>query len=150
MTESKFIFMLLAIIAGIAVTIQGPVNAALGAKVKNADFATLWSFVGGSAVLLIYFFAIKKYSLPSIETLKTVPWWAYLGAITGIIYVFSVVLVIPQLGVGRATVLLLLAQIITAMLLDHFGALGLAKNPITMNKIVGLVFMVVGIVFINI
>lgn len=149
MTDSKFLFMLIATLAGTAVAFQGPMNSTLGIKVKNIDFPTLWSFVAGSIVLLVYFFLIKRYTLPSMQLFKTVPWWAYLGPIVGIIYVFSVVLVIPKLGAGNATVILLLAQTLTAVILDHFGLVGLPVNPINLYKIIGLLLMFAGVIFVN-
>lgn len=146
--SKNLIYMLLAVVAGIAVTVQGPINTILGKNLKNSNMATFWSFFGGTVVLAVYFL-ISRQSLPTVDLIKSTPWWTYLGAITGIIYVALVIYVTPALGVGRVTVLLLIAQTLTALFLDHIGAFGFAQRPIDLNKIVGLVLMIAGVVFIN-
>lgn len=42
--EGKFIYILLTLFAGVAVTIQGPINSSLGNFLKSPDLATFWSF----------------------------------------------------------------------------------------------------------
>lgn len=148
MIGSNLIYILLAIVAGIAVTFQGPISSTLGAITKSNDFATLWSFIGGSIVVVIYFL-VKRQGLPDISLLKSAPLWSYLGAVTGIIYVSLVILVIPKLGVGNATIILLISQVITALLLDHFGAFGFPVKPLTLMKLTGVALMIGGIYLIN-
>lgn len=145
---NSMIYPLLAIIAGISVTLQGPINASLGKSLKSPDLSTFWAFFGGTILIAIYLF-IKKEPIPNIATIKGIPLWSYLGAVTGIIYVALVILVTPNLGVGATTVLLLLAQITTALLLDHFGAFGFIAKPITLMKLAGVLLMTGGVYLIN-
>lgn len=145
---NNIIYPLLAILAGISVTFQGPINASLGKSLKSPDLATFWAFLGGTVLIAIYLF-VKKEPVPNLSVIKEIPVWSYLGAITGIIYVALVIFVTPKLGVGTTTVLLLLAQIITAMFLDHFGAFGFVAKPITLMKIAGVILMTGGVYLIN-
>lgn len=103
----------------------------------------------GGTVILATYFIFKKQALPSIEVIKSVPLWAYLGAITGLVYVSLVILVIPHLGAGTTTVLLILAQIVTALLLDKFGMFGLEVKDISVTKIIGVALMLAGVYLIN-
>ena len=145
---NNLIYTLLAVVAGIAVTIQGPINASLGKSLKSADMATFWAFAGGTSLIAIYL-VLKKEPLPSIDIIRQTPIWSYLGAITGLIYVFIVIFVTPHLGVGNTTILLLFAQIITALLLDHFGAFGFIPKPINLIKIIGVSLMTGGVFLIS-
>lgn len=146
--ESKIIYILLTLFAGIAVTMQGPMNSALGKSLRNPNLATYWSFLFGTILITIYLIA-KRTPIPSVEMLKATPWWAYIGAITGIIYVSTLVLVIPKLGAGTTTVLLILAQIITALVLDKYGLFGLDIKDINISKIIGVVLMIFGVVLVS-
>lgn len=145
---NNLIYTLLAVVAGIAVTVQGPINASLGKSLKNPDMATFWAFAGGTAVIAVYLL-IKKEPLPSLDIIRQTPIWAYLGAITGLIYVSLVIFVTPHLGVGNTTILLLFAQIVTALLLDHFGAFGFTPKPINLIKIIGVSLMTGGVFLIS-
>lgn len=146
--DNKYIYIMLTIFAGIAVTMQGPINAALGRSLKSSDLATFWSFVSGTVIIGIYLL-IKRVPMPSLELLSSVPWWAWLGALTGIIYVSIVILVIPRLGAGTATVLLILAQILTAIVLDKVGAFGVDVKDITFVKMIGVFLMLGGVVLVS-
>ncbi|WP_068268472.1 DMT family transporter [Caviibacter abscessus] len=145
---NNIIYPLLAIVAGISVTLQGPINTSLGKSLKSPDLATFWAFFGGTVLIGIYLLA-KKEPVPDLAQIKEIPVWSYLGAVTGIIYVALVILVTPKLGVGTTTVLLLLAQIITALVLDHFGVFGFIAKPINLVKVAGVVLMTGGVFLIS-
>ena len=75
--------------------------------------------------------------------------WQLLGGIFGAIYVVSVIIVMPVLGVGTATVLLLFAQLVASMVFDHFGWLGTQIRPFDIYRALGVVLMAIGIYLIN-
>lgn len=147
MTDT-LIYSLLALFAGVAVTFQGPINTNLAQSLKSNNMATFMAFFVGTIILAIYILIIRE-PIPTLTMFRQAPWWSYLGAVTGIIYVFSVIIVFDKLGASSSMVLLILAQIVTALLLDHFGILGVPKKPINIYKIVGLVLMVSGVYLIN-
>jgi transporter family-2 protein len=60
--------------------------------------------------------------------------------------VFGIAYLIPRLGAGPFTYALLAGQIVSAMVLSHYGWLGSPKQPITPMGIVGVVVMVIGII----
>lgn len=73
-----------------------------------------------------------------------------LGGVFGVLIVFSVMKGMASLGPTYAVSLLLITQLITAMVVDSNGWFGLDKMPVTTNKLVGIVIMVVGIVIFKI
>lgn len=142
-------FVILAIIAGIIVTIQGPVNVELGKSFGNQYWATVGTFIVGGIFLIIYSLVTKQ-TLPNLSELgHPVNWWKLLGGILGAIYVLSVIICIPQLGVGTATVLLMFSQLGTAMIFDHFGLFGYEVRPFDIYRLIGVALMAVGIYLIN-
>lgn len=146
--QNVILFILLAIFAGTVVTLQGPINVELGKSLNNAYWATFASFFIGTFVVLA-FLVISKQSLPSGELIRNTSLWKYLGAVTGAIYVLSVITIIPILGVGFSTILLMFSQLVTAMVIDHFGLFGYPVRPFDMVRLSGVFLMALGIYLIN-
>lgn len=148
MGNQSILYIMLAIFAGFVVTLQGPINVELGKSLNNAYWATFASFFIGTFVVLA-FLIISKQTLPSGELIRNTSWWKYLGAITGAIYVISVITIIPVLGVGFATILLMFSQLVMAMIIDHFGLFGYMVRPFDMVRFTGVLLMALGIYLIN-
>jgi transporter family-2 protein len=62
----------------------------------------------------------------------------------GAALVFGIAWVIPQIGAGTFFVLLIAGQVVTGMILSHFGVLGSPVEPITMVKVLGVLLLVTG------
>jgi transporter family-2 protein len=60
--------------------------------------------------------------------------------------VFGIAWLIPRVGAGPFTFALLGGQILSAMLLSHFGWLGSPKQPITATNLLGAAVLLAGIV----
>lgn len=144
----ELIYIILTVIAGVAVAVQSPINTLLGKNIKSVEGATLLSFIIGG-VFMLAFMLIRGVPFPSLDLMKATPIWTYLGGLLGLTFVSLVIIVIPQLGVGTATVILLFTQIFVALILDHFGLFGLESRPINISKIIGVVSIAVGIFFVN-
>ena len=59
--------------------------------------------------------------------------------------VFGIAWLIPQIGAGPMTMMLLGGQILSGMALSHFGWLGSPVQPISLTNLVGAAVMVGGI-----
>ena len=94
-------------------------------------------------------FALVTKQTTSVGTEQSFKLWQLLGGIFGAIYVVSIIIVMPVLGVGTATVLLLFVQLVTSMIFDHFGWLGTQIRPFDVYRAVGVILMAIGIYLIN-
>jgi transporter family-2 protein len=74
-----------------------------------------------------------------------VPLWAWFGGLLGAFYVASSTVVAMELGATTLLGLALLGQLSTAVVLDHFGWLGLPENPITWTRVTGVALLAVGV-----
>ena len=144
---NNIFYVVLTIVAGILVTIQGPINVQLGKTIGNSYWSTLVTFIVGGLFMLI--FALVTKQTTSVGTEQSFKLWQLLGGIFGAIYVVSIIIVMPVLGVGTATVLLLFVQLITSMIFDHFGWLGTQIRPFDVYRAVGVILMAIGIYLIN-
>ncbi|VWL85078.1 DMT family transporter [Oceanivirga miroungae] len=147
MIESKFIYILLVIVAGVSVTFQNSINGALASKTSTV-FSVFWVFLIGTLIIIPYLF-ISKTPFPTIQNLKEIPFHYYLGAITGLIYVALVMISIPKLGVAYTTALLIVSQIVISLVIDRFGLLGAEVKYITIDKIMGSILMIIGVYYIG-
>ena len=144
---NNIFYVVLTIVAGILVTIQGPINVQLGKTIGNSYWSTLMTFIVGGLFILI--FALVTKQTTSVGTEQSFKLWQLLGGIFGAIYVVSIIIVMPVLGVGTATVLLLFVQLVTSMIFDHFGWLGTQIRPFDVYRAVGVILMAIGIYLIN-
>ena len=144
----KILFYLLPVFAGIAITIQSGVNSQLRTAIQHPLMAAFISFVVGTialAVLLIF----SKESIPGLSQYSSVNWYKYTGGLLGAFVVTVTLVSVTQIGAGNMFVLIVAGQLITAVLMDHFGILRLKENPVNVQKFLGICLLVVGAWLVN-
>ncbi|MEM7419722.1 MAG: DMT family transporter [Pseudomonadota bacterium] len=141
-------FPILAVFAGVAITLQAGMNAQLGVLFKNPLLATAIAFLLACIFTLIFMVATHR-QLPIASDIKAVPTYLWFGGILSAFGVGSYYYLIPKMGVGSLMSFALSGQLILAVIAGHFGWFEQPIKPITMKTIVGLLAMVLGIIFIN-
>ena len=81
--------------------------------------------------------------------LAAVPAWAWLGGVLGAFYVASSVIVGPRLGAATLLALVVLGQLGTSLLVDHFGWLGFPHHPLTVVRVLGAALLFGGVLLIT-
>lgn len=135
---------LLGIFAGLGIAAQVAVNSQLRRSLQSANTAALISFIVGTAVLLVLM-VITRAPVPDRTALGSVPWWGWLGGLLGAFYVATSTVVAAQVGTASMIGLALAGQLAMALIIDHFGWLGMAEHPITLARIVGISLLGVGV-----
>ncbi len=74
-----------------------------------------------------------------------VPWYVFTAGVLGLIIVGAIGYTVPRLGMARAFTIMIAAQLIAAMVLDHFGLFGITVRTLNMYRITGLVTMIAGV-----
>jgi len=128
--------------AGCLVGMQAPINSRLGKAVGSLQAATV-SFLVGTAVLLLIA-AFVRGGLGSLGQVRQVPWWALLGGLLGAVYVTVALVAVRTLGASGLTAVVIVGQLAISVAIDRFGLFGIAKQHITVPRIVGLVLLVAG------
>jgi transporter family-2 protein len=136
------IFLLIACLAGVAMAVQGALNSALG-KIIGLWEATFIVHLTATIVLIFMLFVFHVGKGEFAMCTKS-PWYLYLGGLIGVIITYGVVISIPRLGAAVATTAIIVGQVLTAMLVDHFGAFGLKQISFTWIKFIGLILLAVG------
>ncbi len=130
--------------AGIGIPVMAALNAGLGARIGNPTFAAFLLFL--LALIITGVVAMVK-PMPPKELLFAVPPQYFLGGLFVAFYVLTVTWIAPKIGVGNAIFFVLLGQIFAAAVIDHYGAFGSPKSPISLTRIFGFLLMALGIFF---
>jgi transporter family-2 protein len=144
---NKIIWIILAFIAGAFLPLQAGLNAKIGKAGGNALYASLISFVVGSAALTLYVLLSKQ--TVSWSGLKAAPTYAWAGGLLGAFYVSVIVLAFPKLGPGLTFGLIVAGQMFIALLLEHFNILVAQPTPISYMRILGMLLVIGGVIIIR-
>ncbi|ADL12726.1 DMT family transporter [Acetohalobium arabaticum] len=142
------IFMFFALLAGVIVTFQIGINSQLQLFLNNPVQAALVSFSVGTISLLLYS-VIAGYDWPTLQEALQTPWWIWIGGVLGAIYVFSTIFLAPKLGATVLISLIITGQLITSLILDHYGFLGFPQQAINPWRILGVILLIIGAVLIR-
>ncbi len=141
-------FMLLVAAAGAAVGLQVGVNARLGRELGHPVLAGLVSFLVGTAGILLYL-ALARPPLPTAVVLQRIPSWAWTGGLLGAFYVVVAIIAPPRLGIAVTLGLVVAGQMGMSLVLDHFGWLGVERQPISAGRLLGAALIAAGVVLLR-
>jgi transporter family-2 protein len=138
---------LLAFTAGVVLIVQVGVNMTLRSSLGAPVVATLVSFLVGSVALVVFLW-LSRATWPVRAQWLAIPWWAWLGGILGALYVVSTIIVGPGLGAAALLALIVLGQLVTSLLVDHFGWLGFPQHSLTALRLLGALLLFGGVLLI--
>ena len=141
-------YLALALMAGVLIPMQTSFNAQLDRFGRHPITTTVIVFLVGVIACLIGLL-ISRPDMPQLSTANSVPTWAWFGGALAVIYVGLLVMVLPKIGVGLTTTLVLLGQMIAAMTLDHYGMLGNPQHLFGWGRLLGLICMTGGVILIK-
>ena len=130
----------LVIASGFGLTLQIGMNSKLRTVLQNANTAALISFLVGTTGLVVLL-AVTRTPVPARDTLASVPAWAWFGGLMGAFYVAISTVVASQLGTASLLGLALSGQLAMALVVDHFGWLGMPEHPITLTRLAGVALL---------
>lgn len=137
---------IIVLLAGIGLAVQPPTNAALAKASGSVWLASLVSFAMGTAILFAIWAAADR-TMPA--TLKGAPGWAWLGGLYGACFVAALAYASPRLGLASALTIAVASQLVTALVLDRFGLLGLSAQPISLMRIAGVLLVIGGVLLVR-
>ena len=141
---SNLMLLLTIIVAGAAATIQPPINARLAEKVGILHSATI-SFLVGTLVLLVLSCVVEK---GSFRAAGQAEWWQLSGGLFGAFFVSMTIFAVPRLGTGAVMAALIVSQLATGLVFDHFGLFGMRQIPFDLNRVAGVILLLLGVALI--
>lgn len=137
----SFLPIIMAALSGMAMTFQGTFNSALGKKIGVIETSMIVHVVG----LVVSIIGVVIWgTFPKISTLRDVPYYSLLGGLLGVLIVAGVAYTISKTGAAFGISIILIAQLLSAVVLDHFGIFTLERIPINITRVIGTILMLVG------
>lgn len=137
---------LITLFAGTMLAIQPSTNAVLARTSGSVILAALISFTVGTVILAALWLAADRTSPAS---LRSVPAWAWFGGAYGVIYVAASAYAVPRLGLAVMLTIAIASQLAAALLIDHYGWLGLARTPVNPTRLLGVALVIGGVVLVR-
>ena len=143
----SLLVILVVILAGGATALQAPTNAKLATAVASPVNAAFISFAVGTTVLGIV--AALMHTRPDFAATRALPWYAWLGGVYGACFVVAAAWGVPRLGVAMTITLMVGGQLLLSLILDHFGALGVPRQPLNIGRIAGVGLVLAGVLLVR-
>lgn len=133
----------IAILSGACMSIQGVFNTQV---TKTSGIWVTNAFVQFTA-LLVCLIAWAVTDRTSFGTLmKVEPKYMLLGGTIGAVITYTVIKSMEMLGPAKAVMVIVVAQILVAYIIELLGAFGVEKQPWEMKKAIGILLAVAGII----
>ncbi len=142
--NGRTIYLLAALAGGAILPVQVALNTLLRRYVGEPMQVTFVSYLAGTLASLVICF-LARYPLPASTALTQTSWWMWIGGCLGTLYVWSTIFATPRIGATLALALTISGQMIAALFLDHYGAIGLTKFEASPTRIAGVVLVVLGV-----
>lgn len=139
--------MIAVVFGGAATALQAPTNARMMTAVGSPVNAAFVSFAVGTAALGIL--AVILQTRPDMAASRALPWYAWVGGLYGAIFVVAAAWGVPRLGVATTIILMVAGQLLLSIGLDHFGAMGMPKQPISWGRVAGVAMVVGGVLMVR-
>ena len=136
------------LLAGAGIPLIGVLNSGVARGVGNPYTATRIMFAIAMAVAIG--FSLPIYGLPTTAQLGSAPPVSYAAGLLIGFYALSATIVIPRFGAASFVAFILIAQLLTSAVVDQFGLFSMAKRPIDMTRLIGLIVIVAGIAIMEI
>ncbi|HEX8104548.1 MAG TPA: DMT family transporter [Solirubrobacteraceae bacterium] len=132
---------LTAMVGGL-VALQAPINSGLGKSIGTFQAAFI-SFSIGTVLLAAIAGLTGGYGGISGGIREVAPQYL-LGGLLGAAYVTTVLVTVRSLGAGGVTAATISGQLAMSVAVDHFGWLGVEREPLSWDRVAGLALLAAG------
>lgn len=140
--------LLIAALVGVVLPVQSGVNAQLRIGIGHPLIAAFISFAVGTVALFGLNVAVRV-PLPAAGAVTRIPWWQWTGGLLGAGYIFLAIYLAPRIGAASLVASIVAGQMVTSLVLDHFGWVGYPQQPLTPVRVIGAVLVIGGVLLIQ-
>ena len=130
------------LLAGIGIPILAALNARLGSNIGAPAAAALVLFLVATLSALV---ATLMTGPSALRLVVGQPLHLFMAGVLIAFYVLSITFIAPHFGIGNAVFFVLLGQLISAALIDHFGLFGAQVQPLNATRLAGILVMAGGV-----
>ncbi|TGE22641.1 DMT family transporter [Hymenobacter metallicola] len=144
----KYLPFLVLVLAGAALTTQSAVNSQLRGGLHSVMWAVLASYLVGTLAAAAVLVSTQT-QLPPLAAVQGVRWYQWTGGALGMVYIAAITFSLQRVGAASLFALVVTGQLLTALLFDQLGLLGLTRSPLTLSRLVGALLLVAGAYLLN-
>lgn len=133
----------LALISGTLMSVQGVFNTEV-TKSSSMWVANGWVQLTALIVCVVAWFFTGRENVSSLFVVENK--YMLLGGVMGAFITYTVIKSMDSLGPARAVMIIVIAQLIVAYLIEVFGIFGVEKQEFEWRKAIGMLLSIVGIV----
>ena len=134
--------LLFTVFAGGLIALQAPINSMLGHSVGTFAAASV-SFVVGTVALVLITVLVGG-GFGEVGEARSLAWYYLAGGILGAVYVTTALVAVRSLGAGGVVAATIAGQLSLSLVIDQLGILGVEKQPITWQRVLGVVMLAAG------
>jgi transporter family-2 protein len=141
------LYWLLAAAAGAGLAAQAGVNTQL----RAATGSPLWTSLISASLTVVLLAAALLVQRDAIQVsgYGRYPWWIWTGGLAGAVYVLAVVVLARPLGVAVLFAAVIVGQLTTGLVIDHFGWFSVPVHRMTLARLAGAGLLVAGMALIR-
>lgn len=141
---------IIGIVAGMVVPFQTSINSRLSLYTRSSFYASTISFATGTLFLILINLIINPHVFTGqFYSNQSLNYQWFVGGMLGVIFLTGNLLLLPRLGASLTVVMTVAGQIIMGVVIDSFGWFGADKHPFTLLKVLGILFLIFGILLMN-
>ena len=133
----------IALIPGALMSVQGVFNTQV---TKSSSIWSASAFVQLTALLVCLGAWVCTDRSNLLQVFQVEPKYMLLGGAIGAFITYTVIRSMDMLGPARAVMLIVVAQLLVAYVIELLGWFGVEKQPLEWRKVIGMAVAIVGIV----
>lgn len=141
-------YILVAVAAGAGIAFQAVINARLRVVVHSPIWAALIQTAVGLGLLATIAVVAREGPL-NLTGVPRAPWWVWTGGLLGATYVVASIVATAPLGAAVMFAAVIVGQVITSLLIDHYGLMGVAVQPLSPLRAAGAGLLIAGLLLIR-
>ena len=131
---------LIGILGGIAVGVQGPIASQMSQRIGSAAS----SFVVHVSGAILSGMLVLALGGENIRNWRTMSWYMFLSGGFGLILYLTLNHTMPRLGATTALALIIIGQLAMGIVIDQFGLFGVSVRPVDLVRLIGAGLLIAG------
>lgn len=144
----EYVWVLLAALAGASIAVQASANTSLRANLGDVRWAAFFSICGTILTAIVLMIAVRP-NLPSAAVLRSAPWWNWIGGPLGALIVLAGAALTPRMGAAAFIAAVVGGQLISSLLLDHYGWMDLPRKGLSPARVLGAAMVFAGVLLVT-
>jgi transporter family-2 protein len=137
---SLILTVLIGILGGIAVGVQGPIASQMSQRIGSAAS----SFVVHVSGAILSGMLVLALGGENIRNWRTMSWYMFLSGGFGLILYLTLNHTMPRLGATTALALIIIGQLAMGIVIDQFGLFGVSVRPVDLVRLIGAGLLIAG------